>query len=163
MSAMSFYGGLSSSSASGTVLAPSVGSSRQVMVVQPAGPAQGSAPNIQVSTPANSVRASQRRASTSTQNQQWLYFGLAPCRLLFVLADLLSHFSFCRVVLVLKTAALPLCNLVLECEFFYPVIIIFPLLFHTVLRVLFIPFQITLLYSNFLDVGFSIFFSLWTA
>ncbi len=69
ISAMSFYGGPTSSSASGTVTASSAVSSRRIMMIQPSGSAPEGVADLQVSAPNAPVRASQRQASSATPRQ----------------------------------------------------------------------------------------------
>ena len=72
ISAMSFHGSPTSSAASGTATASSAGSSHRIMMIQPSGSAPEGVANLQVSAPANTIRASQRQASSTTQGRLWL-------------------------------------------------------------------------------------------
>ncbi len=70
ISAMSFFGGPASSSASGSVTASTAVSSRRIMMVQPSSASQEGAANLQVLAPNAPVRASQRHANSSTLGRQ---------------------------------------------------------------------------------------------
>ena len=70
ISAMSFYGGPSSSSASGTMTAPSTASSRRMTMVQPSGSTPEGVANLQVSAPNIPVRVSQRSTSSAAPGRQ---------------------------------------------------------------------------------------------
>ena len=67
ISAMSFFGGPTSSSASDTGTAFSAASSRRIMVIQPSGASQEGVANLQVSAPNAPGRVSQRQAASSAR------------------------------------------------------------------------------------------------
>ena len=70
ISAMSFFGGPASSSASGSATVSTAVSSRRIMMIQPSSASQEGAANLQVPAPNPSVRTSQRQASSSALGRQ---------------------------------------------------------------------------------------------
>ncbi len=70
IAAMDFFGGTASSTASGTVIASSIGSSRRIMTVHPSGSGSGNAAGLRVSVPASSTKHDQHPATASTQERQ---------------------------------------------------------------------------------------------